>query len=70
MEVIKEYVVNIDTDKHIVYSNNNQYYYDKLLIATGASPKLIAKDPLVLGIHDLSVTFINFIRVFMNYVIK
>ena len=33
---INEEIINIDTDKKIVYSKNNDYSYDKLIFTTGA----------------------------------
>lgn len=58
LTVLNANILGINTDKQIIYTDSKEVSeigYDKLLIATGARPKLIANDPLILGIRDLNV---------------
>lgn len=52
--VVRAAISRLDSVEHELYTTNEKcYQYEKLCIATGASPKLIAKDnPSVLGIRD------------------
>ncbi|XP_014675387.1 PREDICTED: pyridine nucleotide-disulfide oxidoreductase domain-containing protein 1-like [Priapulus caudatus] len=54
VKVARTEVVCLDSAKHTIYTSDDKCYrYERLCIATGASPKLIAeKCPLVLGIRD------------------